>query len=153
MKAKILSTVATVMVLSVLFLSGQATQAYAQPGAFPVLSIDNLFAALNESDVDSALLTFAPGALAESRPRQQAYLNLDEIASMLEGWQGDGREYQVLQHEITNIGAGLDMVWSEVEISDRGVAWGREEILTVVYSGQIQRLLVTGMRLTPFQYW
>ncbi len=49
--------------------------------------------------------------------------------------------------------SGLDIVTSEVEISDRGIAWGQQTVMAVVYDGQIQKLYVTGFRLTPSQYW
>jgi hypothetical protein len=153
MKARILTVVVAVMVLSVMFLSGQAVQAQVQPEALSAVAVENLFVALNEGDLGSAMATFAMGASAENRLGGQAYLDLDQIGAMLEGWQRDGREYEVLGDAITNVTSGLDIVTSEVEISDRGIAWGQQTVMAVVYDGQIQKLYVTGFRLTPSQYW
>lgn len=153
MKARVLTIVVAVMVLSALFVGGQAVQAQGAPEALSALALENLFAALSEGDLDSAMTTFAAGAAAENRLRGRAYLDLDQIAAMLEGWQRDGREYQVLGDAITNVTSGLDIVTSEVEISDGGIAWGHQMVMAVVYEGQIQRLYVTGMELTPSQYW
>ena len=157
MKARTLTMVVAVMVLSVLFVGGQAAEAQVAPEALPAVVVESLFAALNEGDLDSAMTAFAAGATAENRPGGQAYLDLDQIAAMLEGWQRGDREYEVLGEEITSVITSavdnLDIVTSEVEISDRGIAWGRQTIMAVVYDGQIQKLYVTRFRLTPSQYW
>ncbi len=79
-----------------------------------------------------------------------------------ERWGKEGRQFVVLRQEVTNVTTGLDIVASEVEISDHGVAWARETVTAVVYDGLIQagvydgliqKLYVNEFRLTPWQYW
>jgi hypothetical protein len=126
MKAQVLTVVLAVMVLSGLFFGGQVVEA--QPEPISALTVESLFAALNQGDTDAV--------------------------SMFAAWHRDGRRYAAIgDDQITSLANGLDIVRSEVEISDGGVAWAQQSIMAVVYHGRIQRIYVTGMRLTPWQYW
>lgn len=136
MKTRILGVILVVLVLSVLFVSGQA-QAQVPSAALSVVAVDELFTALNAGDIDLAAASFGFGAAVQE----------------LEGWHKEGRQYSVLGDEVTSLFSGMDIVTSDVEISDRGVAWARETVRSVVYDGLIQKLYVTDIELTPSQYW
>lgn len=92
-------------------------------------------------------------ASVKNLPGRESHLDADEIAGMLVERNREGRQFAVANEAVTSIGPGLEMVTSDVEITDRGVTWGREKMLAVVYNGKIQRLYVVHARLTPSQYW
>lgn len=140
MKTRVLAVILVVMVLSILFVGGQQVQAQVPSGVVSLLAVDNLFEAINAGDMDLALESFASGATAE-------------IVGMLESWQREGRQFRVLQDRVTNVVADMDIVTSDVEISDRGIAWGQQTIVSVTYNDQIQKLYTTNIKLTPWQYW
>jgi hypothetical protein len=139
----------TVALIATILISGAALRAQ----SLPALAVDDLFSALNEDDMASALDAFTTGASVKILPGRESYLDGDEIAGMLEEWNREGREFAVGDDAVTSIGPGLEMVTSDVEITDRGVTWGRERMLAVVHNGKIQRLYVVHARLTPSQYW
>jgi hypothetical protein len=147
MKKSLVLTLAVALIATVL-LGGAAVQAQFEAPSMPTLAIDSLFSALNEGDVNSALDAFDTRASARTLPSGESYL-----AVMLEGWNREGRHFAFTNDAVTRIAPGLEMVTSDVEITDRGVTWGRQRILAVVYNGKIQRLQVVHTRLTPFQYW
>jgi len=146
MKTKRLAVTLGVLVLSMLVVNGFQSEAR------PVLAAHGLYTALNSSDTDSALASFAPGAIVENRISGVTYRNSDQIAAMLESWSRDGRQYTILSEQVTYVTSGVDIVTSEVEIHDRGVEW-REEIMAVVYGDQIQNLYLTSAQLTPSADW
>ena len=146
MKTKRLVVTLGVMVLSILLANGFQSEAR------PVLAAHGLFTALNSSDTDSALASFAPGATVENRISGVTYRNSDQIAAMLEGWSKDGRQYTILNEQVTYVASGLDLVTSEVAVHDSGVEW-REELMAVVYDDQIQNLYLRNIQLAPSQEW
>jgi hypothetical protein len=152
MKKSLVLTLAVALIATVL-MGGAAVQAQFEAPSMPTLALDSLFSALNEGDTTSALLAFDTRASVQNLPGRESYLDLDQIASMLEAWNREGRLFDVAHGAVTRIAPGLEMVTSDVEITDRGVTWGRQRILAVVYKGKIQRLQVVHARLTPFQYW
>jgi len=151
-KKRLVLTLAVALIATIL-MSGAAAPAQAEAQPLPTLALDSLFSALNEGDVISALDAFDARASVENLPGGESYLDADQIAVMLEGWNREGRHFAAAHGEVTRIAPGLEMVLSDVEITDRGVTWGREKMLAVVYNGKIQRLHVIHARLTPFQYW
>jgi hypothetical protein len=153
MKTRILVVTLVVMMMSVLFVNGQEAQAQAPLEAMPRSVIFDLFAALNVGDMDSALASFGEDASLGDSAGGRTYLNSAQIAARLAGWQHEGRQYRILQESTFNVARGLDVVFSDVEVSDEGMAWGQQSIVGLVYNGQIQRLDVAKMRLTPIQYW
>jgi hypothetical protein len=134
------------MVLSILLANGFQSESR------PVLAAHGLFTALNSGDADTALASFAPEATVQNRISGVTYRNPDQIAAMLESWSKDGRQYTILEEEVTYVTRGLDLVTSEVEITDHGVAW-REKLLTVVQDDQIQKLYLKNVQLAPSQDW
>jgi hypothetical protein len=151
-KKKLVLTLAVALIAAILG-SGAALGAQAEAQSLPALAVDSLFSALNEGDMTSALEAFDTGASVEILPGRESYLDVDEIAMMLEEWNREGRQFAVGDGAVTSIARGLEMVTSDVEITDRGVTWGRERMLAVVHNGKIQRLYVLHARLTPSQYW
>lgn len=139
---KLLVVTFLVIVMSLLFVNGQQVQA----SGLSTLAVDNLFTSLNAGNMVAAESLFTDEATV-------TYLDVDRTHVSLENWQRQGRQYRLLSHKVTNVTTGLDMVSSNVEISDSGIAWGRATIITVVYNGQINNLYVRGSQLTPWQYW
>ncbi len=153
MKARILAVTLVVMILSALLLGGRPAQAQGDSRALSVEAVEGLFAALDGGNADSALAFFVPGASVQNWPSRRTYLDADQIAAMLSHWQLTGRRYSVLTDAVVGATNGLDIVTADVEISDRGLTWGQQRLTAVVHEGQIQRLYITHMRLTPWQYW
>jgi len=152
MKRGLVLTLAVALIATIL-MSGAAVQAQVEAESLPTLALDRLFSALNEGDTISALNAFDTRASVENLPARESYLDVDQIAGMLEEWNREGRHFAVASGAVTSIAPGLEMVTSDVEITDRGVTWGRQRLLVVVYDGKIQRLYVVHARLTPSQYW
>jgi hypothetical protein len=146
MKTKRLAVTLGVMALSILLANGFQSEVQ------PVLAAHGLFTALNSGDPESALNSFAPGATVENRISGVTYLDADQITAMLETWSKDGRQYTILEEEVTYVTRGLDLVTSEVEITDHGVVW-RETLMAVVQDDQIQKLYLKNVQLTPSQDW
>jgi hypothetical protein len=113
----------------------------------------DLNAALNAGDMSAALAAYAGEVSLRVGAGSQWYVSADQIAAQLEKWQSDSsRQYRVLSESTINVARGVDVVFSEVEVSDSGLAWGQESIITQIYNGKIQRLDVTGMRPIPISY-
>ena len=119
----------------------------------PTLALDSLFSALNENNTISALDAFDARASVANLPGEESYLDLDQIAVMLDEWNREGRRFTASHGAVISIAPGLEMVTSDVAITDRGVTWGSQRLLAVTYNGKIQRLYVVHARLTPSQYW
>ncbi len=153
MRKKSLVLTLAVALIATIAMSGAAAAAQVEAQPLPTRALESLFSALNEGDTLSALDTFDTAASIENRPAGESYLDVGQIAAMLDGWNREGRHFAVAHSEVTRIRPGLEMVLSDVEITDRGVTWGREEMLAVTYNGKIQRLYVIHARLTPSQYW
>lgn len=152
MKTRI-SAVILVATVSVLFTSPLATQAQAPAQAVLGSVVNDVFNAVNAEDTQSALSLFADKATLDDRISGKAYISSEEIAAMLQGWERDGRQYRVTQESTINLARGLDAVFSQIEVSDSGFAWGEETTVALVYNGKIQRLDVTGVHLIPIQHW
>jgi hypothetical protein len=152
-KRKALVLTLAVALMATLWMSGAAAPVQVEAQPLPTLAIDSLFSALNEGDTASALEAFDVSASVENLPGEESYLDLDEIAVMLEAWNREGRQFAVSNGAATSIAPGLEMVISDVEITDGGITWGRERMLAVTYNGKIQRMYVVHARLTPSQYW
>jgi hypothetical protein len=153
MRKKELVLMLAVALIATIWMSGAAAPAQVEAQSLPTLALDSLFSALNEGDTISALDAFDMRASVENLPSGESYLDVDQIAVMLEGWNREGRHFAAAHSEVTRIAPGLEMVLSDVDITDRGVTWGRERMLAVTYNGKIQRLYVVHARLTSFQYW
>ncbi len=153
MEKKSLILTLAVALIATIFIGGAAVEAQVDVQALPSLALDSLFSALNEGDTISALNAFDTRASVENLPARESYLDLDQIAVMLEAWNREGRHFAIASGAVTSIAPGLEMVTSDVEITDRGVTWARQKLLGVVYDGKIQRLYVVNVRLTPSQYW
>jgi hypothetical protein len=153
MRKKSLVLTLAVALIATTLIGGTALKAQVDVEALPSLALDSLFSALNEGDTVSALNAFDTGASVTNLPIRESYLDADEIAGMLEEWNRDGRRFAIATGAVTSIAPGLEMVTSDVEITDRGVTWGSQRLLGVVYNGKIQRLYVVHARLTPSQYW
>jgi hypothetical protein len=152
MKARILVAI-LMAIVSVFVMNGPGAQAQAPGQAVAGSVVFDLFAAISAGDMDSAMTTFAESASLGSRVNSTRYLGAEQIAAQLEDWHRDGRQYRVLQESIITLARGLNVVFSEVEVSDSGLVWGLETIESQVYNGRIQRLDVTGIRLIPIPYW
>ena len=140
-----------VALIATIWMGSAAAPAQVEAQPVPSLALDSLFSALNEGDTMSALDAFDMRASVENLPGRESYLNVDHIAVMLEGWNREGRQFAVATGGVTRIVTGLDMVLSDVEITDRSVTWGRATMLAVTYDGKIQRLYLVHARVTPFQ--
>lgn len=140
------------MVMSVLLVSGQSVQAQIRSESVAALPVDALYTGLSAGSADSALAAFTEDATVQNRRRGTTYSGRDEVAAMLAGWHKPGRQYHIRVRHVTNLANGLDLITSDVELSDHGVLWGRETLMAVVQDGKIQRLYVTA-RLRPEQYW
>jgi hypothetical protein len=152
MKARILVVTLMVLVLSAL-LSGHRAQARVHSPELSVAAIDQLFAAITAGKTEAALALLESGARVENRARHETYSGIAEIAAMFKSWPYPGRELSVLTHSVMSATRGLDVVTAEVAFSDRGMDWGRQKIVAVVYDGHIQKMYVGPMGLTPWQYW
>ncbi|MFN2241935.1 MAG: hypothetical protein ACK2U2_06585, partial [Anaerolineae bacterium] len=84
-KKKLVLTLAVALIAAILG-SGAALGAQAEAQSLPALAVDSLFSALNEGDMTSALEAFDTGASVEILPGRESYLDVDEIAMMLEEW-------------------------------------------------------------------
>jgi hypothetical protein len=153
MKKKGLFLTLAVALIATIGMSGAVAPAQVEAQSVPALALDSLFSALNEGNTKSALGAFDARASVENLPGGESYFDLEQIAAMLEGWNREGRHFAVAHGAVTSIAPGLEMVVSDVEITDRGVTWGSERLLVVVHNGKIQRLYVVHARLTPSQYW
>lgn len=151
-KKELMLTLAVALVATI-WMGGAAAPVRVEAQSVPTMALDSLFSALNEGNTVSALDAFDVRASVENVPGEESYLDLDQIAVMLEGWNREGRHFAVAHGAVTSIAPGLEMVVSDLEITDRDVTWGREKILAVVHNGKIQRMYVVYARLTPSQYW
>ena len=142
-----------VALVATIWMGGAAAPVRVEAQSVPTMALDSLFSALNEGNTVSALDAFDVRASVENVPGEESYLDLDQIAVMLEWWNREGRHFAVAHGAVTSIAPGLEMVVSDLEITDRDVTWGREKILAVVHNGKIQRMYVVYARLTPSQYW
>jgi hypothetical protein len=151
-KKRLVLTMAVALIATI-SMGGAAVQRQVEAQSLPTLALDSLFSALNEGDTISAQDAFDTHASVENLSGGESYLDADQIAAMLEGWNHEGRQFAVAHRAVTRIAPGMEMVISDVDITDRGVRWARERMLSVLYNGKIQRLHVVHARLTPFQYW
>lgn len=138
MKARILVVVLIGMVALALIV----TSAQAQDRNEPLLAVNNVFSALSSGEVDTAANVFAENAVAENRVRGESYSGLAEIRQMLQEMSNHGRQYEMIGYQQTG-----DTIIAQVEISDRGLAWGTQTILAKVKDGKVQAFEVTGFRL------
>ena len=142
-----------VVLIATVWIGGAVVPTQVQAQSASTLALDGLFSALNEGDTISVLDAFDARASVENLPGRESHLDVDQIAGMLAGWNREGRHFEVAHAGVTSIAPGLEMVLSDVEITDRGVTWARQRMLSVVYNGKIQHLHLVQARLTPFQYW
>ncbi len=108
----------------------------------PLLAVSNVFTALSSGEVDTAASAFAENAVAENLVRGETYRGLAEVRQMLQEMGANGRRYEVVGYEQTG-----DTIIAQVEVSDRGLAWGTETILAQVQDGKVQTFNVTGFHL------
>ena len=103
--------------------------------------MENVYASLSAGDVDEALASFAEDASAENRVFGDSYRGLDEIRTMLDGMQRNGRSYEIVAAEVSG-----DTVTAHVEVADRGIVWGTE-----VVSGELDGDHLTGFSVDAFR--
>jgi len=151
MKAKLTIVILVGIMASSLSFGEAAVQAQAESQALSGVAMDNLFLALNEGNTDGAVAAFVHEALVVNRVNHETYSDLTQITGLLGTWQHDGRRYALISKEVLNVARGLDIIQAEVEMTDRGVRWGRQTVLALVHNGQIHRLDVTRVQLTLWQ--
>ena len=138
MKARILGLALIGIAFLALFVNG----VQAQDRNEPLLTVNNVFSALSSGEVDTAVTAFAENATVENRVRGETYRGLPEIRQMLQEMGNNGRQYTVIGYQQTG-----DTIIAQVEVSDRGLAWGTETILAEVKDGKVQAFNVTAFRL------
>ena len=138
MKARILA----VMLIGVAILALIVKGVQAQDRNEPLLAVTNLFTGLSSGEVDTAVTAFAENATAENRLRGESYQGLAQIRQMLQEMSANGRQYEIIGYQQTG-----DTIIAQVEVSDRGLAWGTETILAEVQNGKLEAFNVTGFRL------
>jgi limonene-1,2-epoxide hydrolase len=138
MKTRIFVVVFVGVVVLALIVNG----VYAQDRNEPLITVNSLFSALNSGQVDMAVTTFADNATVENRVRGETYQGLAEIRQMLQEMSVNGRQY-----EITGYQQAGDTLIAQVEVSDRGLAWGTQTILAIVKDGKVLAFNVTDFRL------
>lgn len=138
MKARILAVLLLGTVVLVLIVN----TAQAQGRNEPHLAVNNVFAALSSGEVDMAVNAFAENAMAGNQVRGKTYSGLAEIRQMLQEMSNHGRQYEMIGYQQTG-----DTIIAQVEVSDRGLAWGTQTILAEVKEGKVQAFNITGFRL------
>jgi ketosteroid isomerase-like protein len=123
--------------LVLLLFAGQA-----QAAVDPVFAVNDIFAALNSGDVDTAAALFAEDATAENTVRRESYRGVNEIRQMLQRMERDGRRFDIIELQMYG-----NTITAQVEISDGGLVWGTESIEAVVNDGQLQSFSVKAIRL------
>ena len=122
----------------VLFLNGRQAQA----SNHAALAIDNVFAAINSGQAESAVALFANDAIAQNLVRMETYSGASEIRQMLQGMQRAGRQLDVVAVEMNG-----DTITAQVEISDGGHVWGTETIEAKMNGDKLQAFSVVAFRL------
>jgi hypothetical protein len=141
MKARILA----VLLLGMVVLALIVNTVQAQDRNEPLLAVNNVFSALSSGEVDMAVNAFAENAMAGNQVRGKTYSGLAEIRQMLQEMSNHGRQYEMIGYQQTG-----DTIIAQVEVSDRGLAWGTQTILAEVKQGKVQAFNITGFRL---QLW
>ena len=103
MKRKALVLTLAVALMATIWMSGAAAPAQVEAQSLPTLALDSLFSALNEGNTASALEVFDVRASIENLPGEESYLDLDQIAVMLEAWNREGRQFAVSNGAATSI--------------------------------------------------
>ena len=137
MKLRILAIILVVLVVSAL-----ANAQTAQAGTGPVLTVDSLFTALNQEELDTALAAFADDAVVENLVRGETFQGTQEIRPMLQAMQQEGRQFDIVRVEMAG-----DTITIAVEISDRGQMWGTETIIAEVSEGKVQKFSISAIQL------
>jgi hypothetical protein len=104
-------------------------------------AVTDLYGSLNAGDIDGALSAFAEDAVVKSNLSNEEWAGTEEITALLESRIRDGRKFQVVSHYTRE---SLELT---VEVSDNGIAWGRETLEATVEDGMIKELTTTGFRL------
>jgi hypothetical protein len=138
MKVRIL----VVLLIGVAILALIVKGVQAQDRNEPLLAVNNVLTALSSGEVDTAVTAFAENATAENRLRGESYRGLAQIRQMLQEMSANGRQYEINGYQQTG-----DTIIAQVEVSDRGLAWGTETILAEVQNGKLQAFNVTDFRL------
>lgn len=97
--------------------------------------------ALNLGDFEATAGLFADDARFVNTIGAEAVIGRDAIRALLENQSDPDRSYEVIW--VTMAGNNLTMM---VDISDRGIAWGRQTLDVVVADGQIQSMETVGFR-------
>ena len=133
-----------ILLVGLMILAAVPASALADHLAFPIpapFAVPDLYGSLNAGDIDGALRAFAEDAVVKSNLTKGEWAGREEIGALLESRIRDGREFQVVSHYTRQ---GLELT---VEVSDNGIAWGREAIEATVEDGMIKELTTTGFRL------
>jgi limonene-1,2-epoxide hydrolase len=138
MKGKVFVVAILMMLGLVLLLKRQQAKANIHSTA----AFENVIAALNSSEVDTAMVSFFEDGIAENVVRAETYRGGNEIRQMLQGMQREGRRFDIVDVEIDG-----DTLTARVEVSDDGIAWGIETIEAVVKGNKLKTFTVKAFRL------
>ena len=143
MKGKIFSVMVAVLALFSFPLSRLPAHADIQP----VMTLDNVFTALNAGSVDGAVASFDPQATVVDSLQGKEYIGVSRITQVLQGMQRDGRQYSIVHLEMDG-----NTVIAKVDVSDSGIVWGEEPIVAQVRDGKIQNFEKAAFRLQLWGY-
>jgi hypothetical protein len=143
MKARTLFPVMFVVLLSVFIVVSVA-----QASVEPVLAVDELFTAVTACEIEQATSLFAADAVARNDVANIMYEGAAEISGLLDGWERDGRLFDIVKLEMLD-----DTVDLTVEISDDGIVWARQSMTAAVNDGKIQNLDVHQIELQLWRVW
>jgi hypothetical protein len=133
-----------ILLVGLMILAAVPASALADHLAIPIpvpFAVPDLYGSLNAGDIDGALSVFTEDAVVKSTLTKREWSGKGEIGAMLESRIRDGREFQAVSHHTRE---GLNLT---VEVSDNGVACGRETIEAMFEGGMITELTTTGFRL------
>ena len=143
MKARTLLPVLFVLLLSVFIVVSVA-----QASVEPVLAVDDLFTAVTACEIEQATSLFAADAVARNDVANILYEGSAEISNLLDGWEREGRVFEIVQLEMVDNTVDLT-----VEISDDGIVWARQAMTAAVQDGKIQNLDVHQIELQLWRVW
>jgi len=133
-----------VLLVGLMILAVVPASALADHLAIPIpapFAVPDLYASMNAGDNDGAASVFAEDVVVKSNLTKGEWAGWEEIAALLESRIRDGREFQVVSHYTRE---GLDLT---LEVSDNGIAWGREMLEVTVEDGMIKEMTTTGFTL------
>lgn len=133
-----------ILLVGLMVLAAVPASALADHMAVPIpapFAVPELYGSLSAGDIDGAVSLFAEDAVVKSNLTKGEWAGRQEIAALLESRVRDGREFQLTSHYTRD---GVELT---VEVSDNGIAWGREMLEATFEGGMITELTTTGFRL------